>query len=128
MRVTLFTQPWQSIPSTFSSTVCIGSGRILPQEGKMQGEGAALAHGALHRQAAAVQLDDLARDGEADAGAGEAAGDVRAALEAREDALEVRRRDADAAVLDAEQDFGRPRLQPHAHLAPFGRVLDGVGD
>src|SRR5678815_1779716 len=54
--------------------------------GETHGEGAALPDLALHRDCAAVLLDDLLRAGEADAGALEAAFDVGAALEALEDA------------------------------------------
>src|SRR6185503_12655256 len=75
-----------------------GLGRFAAR-GEAHGEGAALADLALEGDRAAVLLDDLLRAGEADAGAGDAALDVTAALEALEDARLVGAGDADAAVL-----------------------------
>src|SRR6185436_2659458 len=74
-----------------------GLGRLRPRR-EAHGKGAALGDLALDRDRAAVLLDDLARAGEADAGALEAALDVGAALEALEDPPLVGAGNADAAI------------------------------
>src|SRR3954465_6195082 len=83
---------------------------------------------ALHADRAAVLLDDLARAGEADAGAGDASLDVRAALKALEDALLVGAGDAHAAVAHAEHHLAVLHLEPDVDLAAVGRILDRVAD
>src|SRR5690606_1618807 len=102
----------------------LGLGR--GHEGEDDLEGGALAQRALHANGAAVGLDDLPRDPQAQAEAAVVAGGD-GALETAEDAFLVRGGDADAVVLDDDvggfailEDLDDDRLA----LA----VLDGVGE
>src|SRR5690606_28347778 len=80
-------------------------GRPLGRRGKVDGEGAALADGAVDLDRAAVATDDVLDDGEAEAGSPEVA---RArgvdAVEALRQARQVFPRDALAFVLDRDRD------------------------
>src|SRR3954462_1222505 len=71
------------------------------RRGKQDAEGAAFADSRVQLDAAAVRLDDLLGDGQAQPGAlGLAREQVVAAVEALEDALAVLRPDAGAVVFD----------------------------
>ena len=84
-------------------------------EGQEQREGRALAGHALHRQRAAEQPRELARDGEPEAGAAvAAAGRAVGLLEGLEDQRQLVRRDADAGVEHGER---REPLGPRRAVA-----------
>src|SRR5262249_10901119 len=97
----------------------------LPRQYRL--EAAALADPAAHADAAALGLDDLAGQGEADAGAGRPAVAGVELLELEEQPLHLIGRDADAGVLDLEAERIR-RLGAGAHddAAALGRELERV--
>ena len=100
--------------------------RALAQR-QAQLEGAAHAGFAVHAETATHQLGQAPADGEPQARAAVLAG--RAAiglLERAEQALQVRRRDADAAVGDTEDEFVALAARAEANLAS-GRELHRVG-
>ncbi len=107
--------------------------------GKLHGEGAALAWGALDRHPAAVRDDDPLDQAQAEPGALDLRGnDVSGTIERLEDPRLIGGLDPDAAIGDGDADHAaaaRPRGdegpgQPRAHLdrSPGGAVLDGVVD
>src|SRR5690606_8465012 len=85
-----------------------------------------LPHLALHLHAPAVRLDDAARDGEAEAGAG-AAGAARLP-ERVEEARALLLGDARPGVRDAEDDVAAVARRAHGDAAALGRELDRVVD
>jgi hypothetical protein len=102
----------------------LAGGRPAPSR-HVEAEGAALAQRALHAEPAAVRLDELAADGEADAAA---LGRVGALLELVEDALVLLRGDAGPRI---------PNAHPHAFVLlddddldrpAAGRVLHRVAE
>src|SRR5438132_14342502 len=73
-------------------------------DGEREAEGAAVVGGAFDPEAAAVELDELPGEGEAESGAfGPLA--VRRLLELLEDRLDLLRRDAGAGVGDGDLDL-----------------------
>ena len=102
-------------------------------EGQLEPEGRALAGGALDADAAAHQLGDFSRDGQAEAGAAEFAGRRGVSLHERlKQFFDLLRREADAGVgdfkpqLDAAVRVGQ-RLDADDDLARLGE-LDAVAD
>ena len=82
---------------------------------------------ALRLDAARVQLDEVADDGEAEAEAAVAPGDGRVGLaEAVEDVREELGRDSLAGVGDRDLRLAVGPLEPHLHPAAGGGELDGV--
>ena len=77
---------------------------------------------------AAVLLDDVAGDGQAQAGPAALAADARPVdlVEPLEDARLGRPRDADAVVRDRHDDVRRHRSHGHRDGAPVGAELDRV--
>src|SRR5882672_10274277 len=91
-------------------------------------EAAALARRRFEPDAAAVAVDHLLADGEADAGAGVPALVVQA-LEHHEDALEILRLDADAVVLHGDLELVVPLDRGYMDAGLRLAVeLDGVAD
>ncbi len=89
-------------------------------------EGAARAGRARHADRAAVSLDELLHERQADAGALVAAGArVAGAVEALEEPRLILGRDADAGVLHGQHDQRAFQGQAHTDLA-LGRELEGV--
>src|SRR5579884_527116 len=104
--------------------------RLTTRQGEIKR--ATLARLGLGPDAAAVALDDLAADGQADAGAGVLLLRVQP-LEDDEDALQVLRVDADAVVTNPEQPLAAPRRAAGADVdhrpggaAELQRVADQV--
>src|SRR5207249_4606439 len=111
---------------SLSSTTRISSPR-MGARGKRERERRSDTHFALHPQAAAVQLDELSRQREAETGALALARSVAHLAELLEDRLLVRWRDADPGIGDGHLD-GAVRVQrPHVDPAALGRELHGVG-
>jgi hypothetical protein len=95
---------------------------------QVESEGGALADLALDREPAAVQLDDLLGQGQADARAAEPALAARVGLgEAIEDARQVRGRDAHARVLDRHPGQAVADGEPHGDAAVRRSELERVG-
>src|SRR5438552_10896889 len=95
-------------------------------DGERETEGAAVAGGAFDPEAAAVELDELAGEGEAESGAfGSLA--VRRLLELLEDHLELLRRDARAGVRDGDLDLAVVEPGGDVDAALGGSELDRVG-
>src|SRR3546814_1523187 len=111
--------------SDWSSDVC--SSDLFHAEAR------AAAGGGLDPDAAAEVADDLARYGEAEAGAARLVGQVGAGLlELLEDQLAVLRRHAAAIVGDRDLQTLRTRLRRHDHMAgplvaELGRVRQQIG-
>ena len=112
---------------------------LLYREGQVEGKDAALADRAFHAEFAAHPADELRRNGQAEAGAAELAGDGAVRLgEGLEDGPLLLERDADAGVGNGEAQeglrgfparvrraAGRRNLQ---HDRAFAGELDGVAD
>ncbi|EGY00822.1 hypothetical protein AZA_89199 [Nitrospirillum viridazoti Y2] len=111
------------------------AGRYRPFQRDVEPEGGTVAGRALHPYAAPHQLHQLAADGQAQAGAAEAAGDGTVGLlEHLEQPARLRRVDADAGVLHGDAQAPRlfrqggrvaQQLDVHRHRA-LGRELDSV--
>src|SRR5204863_10071261 len=109
--------PWFQRPSS------PGDARRV-NDRKLDDEGRAAARLAVDRDGAAVGLDDVSADVEAETQPAVVA-HWRGALEASEQALEVFRADADATVLDREAH--RDAVPLHVDVDGLaGAVLDGV--
>src|SRR5207248_6437281 len=93
-------------------------------DGELDGHGGAGALDAVDRDRAAVLLHHLARARQADAGPGDAPDHVAAAAEALEDARQVGRRDAQAAVAHLQHRPVPRGVAPHRlrDLAPLPAV------
>src|SRR5215207_9204058 len=103
----------------------LGGGTWLRQPDADQGA-FALA-GAAGPDAAAMLLDDVATDIQAEAHARDLALlGVAGATERLEDAIGRLRRQANALILNLDQHPARLRLDPHPQLRAVGRVLDRV--
>ena len=95
----------------------------------MDGEDAAFARRAFDIDAALMGLDDVLDDGQAEAGAAElAAAGAIDAVEALEEARQVLRGDAAAAIADVDGDFVVILACEDFNLAAGFAVFDGVID
>src|SRR6266436_6189129 len=95
--------------------------------GKGEREGRSAPHLALHPQAAAVELDELSRQREAETGALALVRGVAHLAELLEDRLLVLRRDADPGVGDRHLDGAVRGQRTHVDPAALGGELHGVG-
>src|SRR4051794_4387298 len=102
--------------------------RFAVRPGELDPEGRAGAGPALEADRAAVRLDDLARDREAEPRPGDAARRRVPAEELREDLRLVGQRDADAVVDDLEPQTVAAVVHDELDRAALRRVLDGVAD
>src|SRR5712664_2563358 len=115
---------WASCPASVSAYIPTVSSVLVQRQRKM--EGGPLVLPALRPDTAAVELDELLTDRQAEAGPARAPRDgVVQLLEGLEQAREVLVADPDAGVGHADVD--RLRLGDHAHQhAPLRRELDRV--
>src|SRR5260221_5658320 len=95
---------------------------------ELEPEGRALALHAGEADAAAVGLDDLARDGQAEADAGDAARLRLTPEELGEDAGLMLFADAESLGLDLDPDHVARRRPTDHDLPPSRRILDRVHD
>src|SRR5206468_3068603 len=113
--------------SAFSASTTRISSPGMGARGKRERERRSTTHFALHPQAAALQLDELSRQREAETGALALARGVAYLAELLEDRVLVLWRDADPGVGDGYLDGAIRVERTHVDPAALGRELHGVG-
>src|SRR5689334_6029789 len=112
---------------SLSSTTRISSSGMLHREREC--ERRALTGLALDPDTPAVQLDELAREREAETGALVLLGVVRPDLaELFEHRVEIFRGNADAGIAHGDLDLAVQTLAAHLHAATLAREFHGVGE